>query len=170
MTHTERNKTFEEYQKLINFTVYQHKSLMEAMRMDADDLKQELAIYLLRAIERYDPTQGAKPSTYFSKILRYGVLDLWREHIRLKRLANIQAVPLTYVNEDGEEVMIEVPYEEDHDTELLVRDFFRTLSRHERIALDRKLNGEDPEDKRHQRYMDIIKRKALRFRMTGGGF
>ena len=144
MTHTERNKTFEEYQKLINFTVYQHKSLMYAMRMEADDLKQELAIYLLRAIERYDHTQGAKPSTYFSKILRYGVLDLWKEHIRLKRLANLHAVPLTYVNEEGEEVSLEVPYEEDYDTDLLVRDFFRTLSKHERVTLERKLDGQDP--------------------------
>ena len=170
MTLTERNKIFEEYQNLIYFTVYRHKSLMEAMRMDADDLRQELAICLMKAIERYDPTLGAKPSTYFIKILRYGVLELWREHIRLKRLANIQAVPLTYTNEDGEEITLEVPYEEDYDTDILIQDFFRKLSRHERVTLGRKLDGEDPEDKRHQRYMDIIKRKALRFRMTGGGF
>ena len=65
---------------------------------------------------------------------------------------------------------MEIPYEEDYETDLFIQDFFKTLSRYERVVLERKLEGEEPGDKRHQRYMDIIRRKALRFHMTGGEF
>ena len=163
----QRNNTFEEYRKLVYYTVNRHRSLREALRMDADDFIQELSISLLKAIENYDPTRGAKPSTYYFKMLRYAVLDIWREQRRDKRLADLYAAPLVCSNEDGEESALDVPYEVDYDTALLVEEFMRTLSERERYVLSRKMNGHEPGDIRQRRFMGIIKKKARRFCAAG---
>ena len=168
MTLEQRNQQFDEYTGIINSTVYNHQSLLKALRIEAEDLKQELAIVLLQAIEKFDPSRGAKASTYYFQQLRYGVLNLWRESSREKRLANINALPLVYQNNDGEEVLREPSYEEDFETALIVDEFMGALSEHEKTVLDRVLDGHEPEDKRHKRYMEIIQRKAKRFCLAGG--
>ena len=166
----ERNLVFEEYQNIINWTVNRHRSLLKTLRMETEDLKQELALCLLGAIESYDPARGAKPSTYYIKKLRYGVLTLWREQLREKRVANLNMIPLVCYDRDGEEITLELPFEVDYDMELRINEFMDTLSKNEREALTRVVNGEDPDDRRHKRFMAIVKRKALRYRMAGGGF
>ena len=168
MTIEQRNSIFEEYRNLIHFTVRRHKSLREALRMDADDLAQELSISLLKAIEQYDPSRGAKPSTYYFKKLRYAVLNLWREQVREKRLANLYAASLTNPCGDGEVSETDIPDEVDYDTPLLVEEFMKTLSVRERSVLERKLDGYEPGDIRHRRFMGIIRRKAQRFCAAGG--
>jgi len=142
--------------------------MLAAMRMEAEDLKQELSICLLLAIERYDPTRGAKASTYFFTQLRYGVLKIWQAQVRKVRLANMHAVPLVCKNDDGEETTQDVPYEVDYDTSLLVEEFMETLSWREREVLSRKMDGYGPDDIRTKRFMGIIKKKARRFCAAGG--
>jgi DNA-directed RNA polymerase specialized sigma24 family protein len=142
--------------------------MLKTLRMESEDLVQELAICLLRAIERYDDTRGAKPSTYYFMALRYGVLRLWREQMRMIRLANLHAVSLTHTNEYGEESMLDVPFTVDYDDELMVNEFLKTLSEYERNILSRKMQGYEPNDKRHGRFMKIIRRKAMRFCAAGG--
>lgn len=170
MTISERNTIFEQHRNIIYYTVHKHRSLREAMRMDFEDLVQELSFCLLDAIERYDPNRGAKDTTYYFKRLRYGLLDLWRAHIRDIRLANNLTAPLTYLDDNGEETGVELPFEVDYDTDLIVQEFLETLSRREREALARNIAGQEPEDKRHKRYIDVIKRKARRFQLSGGAF
>jgi len=168
MTITQRNSVFEQYQNLIGYTVRQHMSLLKVLRMDMDDLRQELAICLLKAIEKYQPNRGAKESTFYFKMLRYGVLNLWRTQIRKVRLANLHTVPLTYSTDDGEEFTIELPFHVDYDAEIRVREFLKTLAPRERDALMRMVRGDDPEDKRHKRFMYNVKRKALQYNLSGG--
>ena len=164
----ERNRFFEQYQGTIGWTINRHRSLMESMRMEESDLRQELCIHLLGAIESYDPARGAKPLTYFIKKLRYGVLSLWREQLREKRCANLYAESLTRTYDDGDVVMLELPFEVDYDMGVRIDEFMQTLSAAEKAALARVVNGEDPEDKRHKRFMAIVRRKAMRYRLTGG--
>ena len=142
--------------------------MMKILRMDGEDLAQELAIYLLKAIERYDADRGAKQSTYYFKSLRYGVLQLWREQTRKIRLVNLQAVSLTRSDEYGEESTLDVPFTVDYDDSLMVQEFLQTLSECERNTLARKMHGHEPDDKRQNRFMKIIKRKAMRFCAAGG--
>ena len=168
MTITQRNTIFDEYMNIIRYTVNRHKSMLKALRMESEDLAQELAICLLKAIERYDDTRGAKPSTYYFKALRYGVLQLWREQRRMIRFANIQAMPLTHTNEYGEDSELDVTFTVDYDDDLMVKEFLQTLSERERNTLAQKMNGYEPDDKRHGRFMKIIKRKAMRFCVAGG--
>ena len=168
MTREQRNATFEQYEGIIGWTVNRHWSFLKTLRMDADDLRQELALCLLKAIERYEPNRGAKESTFYFKTLRYGVLNLWRKQLREKRLADLYASPLVYSNKDGEEVIMALPFEVDFDMEVRINEFMRTLSPEERRALLRVVPGVGTEDKRHQRFMNIVRRKAMRYRLAGG--
>ena len=168
VTIEQRNQTFEEYQRIIGWSVNRHRSMLAVMKMEAEDLMQELSICLLLAIERYDPTRGAKASTYYFTQLRYGVLKIWQTQIRKIRLANMLATPLVCKNDDGEETTQDVPYEVDYDTSLLVEEFMETLSWREREVLSRKMDGYEPDDIRTKRFMGIIKKKARRFCAAGG--
>ena len=168
MTIEERNNIFDEYKNLIYYTFHRNRNLMERMRMEADDFKQELSICLLKAIESYDPARWAKPLTYYITKLKYGIHDLWRTQLRLKRLANMYADSMTRSNDEGEESTLELPFEVDYDTDLRVKEFLKTLSERERKALARKINGNVPSDKRQQKFMEIVRQKALRFKIAGG--
>jgi DNA-directed RNA polymerase specialized sigma subunit len=135
MTIEQRNTIFEEYMRIIRFTVSRHQSMLKILRMDSEDLAQELAICLLKAIERYDADRGAKPSTYYFKSLRYGVLNLWQEQVRKIRHANLLATSLTRTNEYREESTLDVPFTVDYDDALMVEEFLKTLSEYERTTL-----------------------------------
>jgi len=183
MTSAERNIIFEDYMNMVRYTVNHHRSMLKILRMDAEDLTQELAICLLKAIERYEPDRGAKPSTYYFKSLRYGVLNLWREQRRAVRVANLQAVSLTRsvghgagraggncggYRGDSETSEMDIAFTVDYDDALMVGEFLETLSQYERALISRKMHGYEPDDRRHGRFMKIIKRKAARFCAAGG--
>jgi DNA-directed RNA polymerase specialized sigma24 family protein len=168
MTNTQRNTIFEEYMNIIRFTVNRHRSMLKVLRMESEDLAQELAICLLKAIERYDAGRGAKPSTYYFKALRYGVLKIWGEQTRKIRRANLFASPLTQANENGEESTLDVPFTVDYDDALMVEEFLKTLSERERETISRRVQGLESNDRRNNRFMKIIKRKAMRFCAAGG--
>jgi DNA-directed RNA polymerase specialized sigma24 family protein len=153
---------------IIRFTVNRHRSMLKILRMDGEDLAQELAICLLKAIERYEEGRGAKPSTYYFKALRYGVLRLWGEQMRKIRSANLFASSLTCTNEYGEESTLDVPFTVDYDDALMVEEFLKTLSACERETISRRVQGHEPNDRRSNRFMKIIKRKAMRFCVAGG--
>ena len=168
MTTEQRNTIFKDYMQIIRYTVNRHHSMLKILRMDSEDLAQELAICLLKAIEKYDDTRGAKPSTYYFKSLRYGILQLWREQMRMIRLANIQSISLNQSSEHGEDSELDVTFTVDYDDALMVKEFLQTLSECERDTLARKIQGYEPDDRRHGRFMKIIKRKAMRFCVAGG--
>ena len=181
MTPEERNAIFEDYMNMVRYTANHHRSMLKILRMEADDLTQELSICLLRAIERYEPDRGAKPSTYYFKSLRYGVLKLWREQMRMVRVANLQAMSLTYTNGtngtneygNGEASSsrgseMDIAFTVDYDDALMVEEFLQFLSECERNIITRKMHGHEPNDQRHSRFMKVIRRKAVRFCAAGG--
>ncbi|MCL2168403.1 MAG: hypothetical protein FWB74_00085, partial [Defluviitaleaceae bacterium] len=100
--------------------------------------------------------------------LRYGMLNLWREQMRKIRIANLQAISLSHTNEYGEETEMDVPFVVNYDDALMVEEFMKTLSECERITITQRINGHEPNDRRHNRFMKIIKRKAMRFCAAGG--
>jgi DNA-directed RNA polymerase specialized sigma24 family protein len=167
----QRNATFAEYERLIHFTVRRHMGMLEALQMEYEDMAQEMAICLLRAIESFDPTRNMKASTYYIGQLQYGILSLWRIHHREMRRANLNTSPLAYSNADGEIIERYLPFETD-EAPLWVDDFMQTLSVRERSALMWRLHGDGLFNKqqRHQqrRYMSIVKQKAQRFIAAGG--
>jgi len=167
MTTEERNHKFAEFQRIVYYMAHKNRSLWEKI-LEFDDVIQELSILLLKAIEGYDYTRGAKESTYYFTKLKYGLLAIWREQLRENRRANMNTTPLVYSGSDGEVVEIEMPFEVDFDAELRVNTFMRTLSFGEQNALVRVLRGEDKADKRHKRFMANVRRKYQQYNLDGG--
>jgi DNA-directed RNA polymerase specialized sigma24 family protein len=164
----ERNAVFLEYERLLNWTVKRNYGLLGKLRINAEDMYQALAITLLKAIESYDPGRGTKPATYFVSMLQYGVLKLHREGKRACRIANLTARPLAFVNDDGEETGIDIPYNEDFDGGLCLNEFLAGLSERERGVIDIKMNGGKITDKRQKVWFNSAKRKAARACAMGG--
>jgi DNA-directed RNA polymerase specialized sigma24 family protein len=158
-----------EYEYLLRLTVRRNYGLLARLRMDADDMAQELAEILLKAIEDYDPAKGTKPGTYYRAMLQYGVLNLNRYYKRSCRIAGLTAKPLTFINEDGEEAEIDIPYNEDFDGGLFLGEFLGSLSERERGAIDIRMNGGVLAHKHQKAWLGIIRKKLTRFCAMGGG-
>jgi DNA-directed RNA polymerase specialized sigma subunit len=131
-------------------------------------MAQELAFYLLRAIETFDPSKGRKPVNYYLERLQYGVLNINRDQTRLCRLANLKAFSFVSIDENGDESIREIPYHEDFDAELSTREFTDALSEREKTVLDYRLNDRAITDKRQKGYLRLIQKKAARFYAAGG--
>lgn len=75
MTISQRNSLVEKYLWCIDSVIHQNFSLMKAARLDRDDVYQTLAMRLIRAVELYDPNNGAGKTSkgYIFMSLRYAL-------------------------------------------------------------------------------------------------
>ena len=55
---SERNRIVEEHLHCINTVIWQNWSLIQAARLERDDVYQQLAIRLIRCVESFDPEKG----------------------------------------------------------------------------------------------------------------
>ena len=163
LTLEQRNAALLEHMGLVHYTVRRNIGLLNRLRLEYEDMVQELTICLLQAIESYDPSRGMKSANYYLKMLQYGVLALNREQSRLCRVAALTARPLIFVNDDGEETEMDIPYYEDFDTELNVEAFLSSLSEREKNVIALRLEGKALADKRQQALLALIKKKAARY-------
>ena len=76
MTRDERNVLFMEKYHLIDVTVKKHSRLIWAVRMDEDDVRQDLALRLIQAIDKYDPARCSNIDAYLVLQLRYCLLHM----------------------------------------------------------------------------------------------
>ena len=58
-TEEQRNEIVESYLWCIDSVINQNYVLMKAARLDRDDVYQALAVRLMRAVERYDPSKAS---------------------------------------------------------------------------------------------------------------
>ena len=54
----ERNRIVEEHLHCINTVIWQNWSLIQAARLERDDVYQQLALRLIRAVDTFDPEKG----------------------------------------------------------------------------------------------------------------
>ena len=71
-TIEERNRIVEEQLWCIKAVIKQNRALIDAARLDRDDVYQDLSIRLIRAVGTYDPDKGALKQHIFHQ-LRYGL-------------------------------------------------------------------------------------------------
>ena len=55
---SERNRIVEEHLHCINTVIWQNWSLIQAARLERDDVYQQLALRLIRAVDTFDPEKG----------------------------------------------------------------------------------------------------------------
>jgi len=75
MESTRRNKIFMENEDMIR----RHWPLLCALRLDMDDVYQELAIAALNAIDSFDPRRSDSVRIHIWAKLQYAVLDIKRQ-------------------------------------------------------------------------------------------
>ena len=70
----QRNALVEAYLPCINDVMRSNRKLIRAARLDQDDVYQQLAIRLIKAVETFDPDKGDL-ETHIKAQLRYELLD-----------------------------------------------------------------------------------------------
>lgn len=80
MTVIERNEIFMDNEGMIQRVIRRSWPLISAMRLDRDDVYQELALAALNAIETFDPMRSACIQTHIWMQLQYAVLNIKRQY------------------------------------------------------------------------------------------
>ena len=70
----ERNRIVEEHLYCINRIIRRNRVLMEAAHLDYDDVYQQLAIRLIRAVDGFDPKKGELEQHIYAQ-LQYEMLN-----------------------------------------------------------------------------------------------
>lgn len=71
-----RNNAMVSHDHLIKAAIRRNMPLIRALRLELDDVYQELAITMLGAIESYDPARSNSLGAYLWLKLQYAILDL----------------------------------------------------------------------------------------------
>lgn len=80
MNYTERNEIFMDNEGIIWRVMRRNWPLITAMRLDRDDVYQELALEALNAIETFDPMRSACIQAHIWMQLQYAVLNIKRQY------------------------------------------------------------------------------------------
>ena len=76
-----RNRIVEEHLHCINTVIWQNWSLIQAARLERDDVYQQLAIRLIRCVDTYDPSKGPLKKRIYAQLkyelLNWGTLSPW---------------------------------------------------------------------------------------------
>ena len=70
----QRNALVEAHLSCINDVMHSNRKLIRAARLDQDDVYQQLALRLIKAVETFDPDKGDL-ETHIKAQLRYELLD-----------------------------------------------------------------------------------------------
>lgn len=77
-TASERNQLLEKYMDLPGYIIRQNWTLVLATGLDVEDVRQELLLRGLQAIETYDPDAGASLRTHLNIAMQYHLMKLAR--------------------------------------------------------------------------------------------
>lgn len=76
MNRSTRNRLFEEKQPLIDQVMNRRRSLIEGYGLCKEDVRQELALGMLRALDAYDPARCPNLDAYLVQRLNYELLRM----------------------------------------------------------------------------------------------
>jgi len=75
MTVSERNDLVEEYLWCIDSVIWKNRTMMAGAHLDREDVYQSLAVRLVKAVGRYDPSKGRSLKGYIFDQLKYELLS-----------------------------------------------------------------------------------------------
>lgn len=76
MKRSTRNRLFEEKQSLIDQVMNRRRSLIEGYGLCKEDVRQELALEMLRALDAYDPARCPNLDAYLVQRMNYKLLGM----------------------------------------------------------------------------------------------
>ncbi len=145
-----RNEIFMENEDMIRRTIRRNWSLLCALRLDMDDVYQELAIAALNAIDGFDPRRSDSVRVHIWAKLQYAVLDIKRQFCPCGITGLGGARPIVLSVELAEEHGCPPVAEERRENPRLspqLRAALSQLDESERQAVRRYLDGQEPEKK-----------------------
>ena len=151
-----------EHERCVSFAIRSRLSLIEAARIETEDMRQELRLCMWQVANKFRPGGRAKLSTFLIKCLDYRVLNLCRRAFAKKREAELRASPFVYQNTEGEWVEREEPDEVHYDGMVIMREFVDALSVTEKAALYRKLKEGGPKYAKDVAALKSLRAKAER--------
>jgi DNA-directed RNA polymerase specialized sigma24 family protein len=151
MDNIPRNRIMAEHEYLIKSAIRRNIALIKALRLETDDVYQDLMISMLKAIEAYDSTRSDFISAHIFAKLQYAILDMKRRHkpgcITGTGNTRISLVSVECFYDDGSS--LDIPVEDDI-SPVEWSDILSILQPFERETLEMKINGQ-PLIKKHQR-------------------
>lgn len=170
MTKKERNQQFERKTELIDRTMRQHYRLIRACRMSREDVRQNLAVRMLEALDAYNPKLCPNLDAYLMQRLKYEMLHMAapskRYGIRFApRSRDFQVLSLAAKNMAGE--ALQVGRLDERIAVLWLWDEIAALPDGQRAAITKLLCGKRvPSSNKSLQ----AARRRLRAQMDGAGF
>lgn len=157
-----RNKTLCEFENLIWWVINKNRPLICALRLDVEDVFQDLSIVAMKAIEGFDSTRSDSMFTHVRVKLQYEILNQKHNYkpcgVTGRNSKCVRITSLDGFYEDGQS--LEIPYEADY-SEAEINTLFSLLEPAELYALRMKINGEQIRRKQH-----LIDLEAARHKLS----
>ena len=152
MDFTERNEIFMNNEGMIRRVMRRNWALICAMRLDWDDVYQELAMAALNAIETFDPMRSECIQAHIWMKLQYAVLTIKRQY-RPCGLTGFGKQPRPVVvsldqSEGVDRFLATEPVKEASELSPAMRQALSRLDEEERRAVIRYLNDQEPKRER----------------------
>ena len=160
--HNKNEETlFQEHRNLISIVIWKNRPLLSALRLEHEDVSQQLAITMLLAIRKFDPDRSASLTAHVWCSLQYEILNIKRRF----KPHGVTGIPkdckpdflyLDRLNTDGG--LHELSCDDDM-TAIDFHDLFECLSDAESEAFNLKIQGFPVRRKEHAAALDGVRKK-----------
>ena len=137
-----RNEIMANHEYIVKIAINRNIALIKALRLEPEDVYQNLMISMLNAIEEYDPKRSDSIAAHIYAKIQFAILDMKRRHkpCGITKTGNkrISFVSIEYYCGDGDSY--DIPVEDDIGS-IDLSDILEVLSVSERDALDMRMNG-----------------------------
>ena len=164
-------KQMQEHQKLLSKCIAKNLPLIMALQLEIEDVKQDLSIRMLKAINRFEADRCRSMSLFLKHELKFEILDIRRRH----KPHGIVGVPedlrleIVYLDHTEEECMpVELSANDEYD--LITQDALKILHDDERSIFTRKMNGERIQKKSELSLLDKALVKLTDYFERMGGY
>ena len=144
MTTAARNAIFEEHTDLIDLVIRKYYRLIQSCRLNEDDVRQDLSIEMLEAIEKYNPEIGPSLRIYLKQRLGYTIMNMVVPSKlygvpKAPRTKSFQVLSLDAPDLNG--VPMQIPVFDDHPACILIQDEINLLPDSQRAVITDLLYG-----------------------------
>lgn len=141
-----RNEIMMNHEYIIKAIIKRNQSLIKALRLERDDVYQELVIAMFNAIDGYNSDLSDSITTHIWVKLQYAVLDLKKRYRQCGMTGNKRGQVIfvsieSYRYDNDIEETLEIPDFDDNYDEVEIRDMLAVLTREELKILQQRMKG-----------------------------
>lgn len=160
----QRNDLLTENLWWVRTIISKNMLLIQALRLDYDDVFQDLCMVALKAIDNFDPAKSVSIATHVMSRMQYEVKNLKHRYIphgmTASRNKDIAFLSLDYRSDTG--LSVEIPCEDSY-SQFEVDDILSLLSPAERGVVTEKMEGVYHRRKEQRALLDTASQKIAHF-------